>query len=244
VQASEATFSWSAQGGNSLGTLLVYARSAADWMLSLTSRNRRVKVRSSSDLPHFARDPNHMFPFAHYEFWADTQPNQLQDFAEQFNLIIKQLERARLPEIRNGLDHFREGDEFPSTESIIACERYLSDLMDIADQKRFIPKVFWLSERRTDEFGVIKYHLRDYNGRELMLNGPAIVSGIPGPSFTVPWIVPYGNLLGFANSDLIFRLAEESSYSKMWENYPARRNYRAAVEGDQAQMTNSGGIQV
>jgi hypothetical protein len=225
--SGDATFYWNTDGGNALGTLLVYARAAADWTLRLSSTNREVTERLPVDLPHFVKDPVRRFPFRHYELWADSHASQLNDYAEQFNLIVSQLERSRLAEIRNGLDHFREEDRFLSADSIIACERRLSDAIDTADLKRFIPKAFWLMETTRDEFGLEEYVLQDYNGRKLVLNGPAIVSGVLNRNKAQTWVVPYGNLLGYANSEVMLQLTEVSEYSKIWTDYPIRRKYRA-----------------
>jgi hypothetical protein len=61
--SGDATFYWNTDGGNALGTLLVYARAAADWTLRLSSTNREVTERSPVDLPHFVKDPVRRFPF-------------------------------------------------------------------------------------------------------------------------------------------------------------------------------------
>jgi hypothetical protein len=97
----------------------------------------------------------------------------------------------------------------------MACERRLSDAIDSADLKRFIPKAFWLMETKRDEFGLEEFALRDYNGRKLVLNGPPIVSGLLSRGQARSWIVPYGNLLGYANSEIVLQLTEVSEYSKI-----------------------------
>ena len=158
---------------------------------------------------------------------SNAHVSELKAFAEQFNLVVAQLERSNLAEIRNGLDHFREEDKFPTLEKMIACERRLAEAIDIADLNRFIPKVHWLNDSKKDEFGMEEYALQDYGGRKLVLNGPAGVSGLKSVRFSTPLIIPYGNLLGQTNSELVFYLVEESPYSRMWANYPSRRSYRA-----------------
>jgi hypothetical protein len=216
-------FAWRSGGGNVLGTLLIYARLAADWMLSLPTADRARVAKVASNSPHFAHDPARRFPFRHRELWADASTNDLKEYAEQFESLVVQLERSHLAEVRNGLDHYREEHKFPAIDLIVACESRLSSTLDSADLNRFIPKAYWLTESARDEFGMVYNTLQDYKGRKLILNGPAVLSGLRTPTFSRPSIVPYGNLLGYSNSELIFHLIEESPYSKMWANYPRRR---------------------
>jgi hypothetical protein len=241
-EAGQQSFVWNSSGGQTLGALLVYARAAAEWMQKLTTADRESVKKNSSDLPFFAINQIRPFSLLHYELWADAHIGELNDYAKQFDLIVTQLERSRIAEIRNGLDHFREEDKFPSTDNIIACERRLTDAINMADVHRFIPKAFWLTQTSKDEFGKEKYVFEDYNGQKLDLSGPAVVSGLRTPKFSEPRIVPYGNLLGYPNSELTLRLTEESSYSKSWENYPRRRNYRIAeissVDAEQDQLAS------
>jgi hypothetical protein len=56
---------------------------------------------------------------------------------------------------------------------------------------------------------------------------PAIVSGVLNRNKAQTWVVPYGNLLGYANSEVMLQLTEVSEYSKIWTDYPIRRKYRA-----------------
>ncbi|HKP25410.1 MAG TPA: hypothetical protein VJV39_16200 [Dongiaceae bacterium] len=216
-------FNWKSEGGNVLSTLLVYGRRAADWMLSLSETDKAPLRKPSQHIPHFVDDNTRQFPFLHRELWADAVRSELQKYAEQFNSIFEQLERSHLAEVRNGLDHYREKDKFPSIDIMIACENRITAALDSADLNRFVPKAYWMTEFHTDEFGISEYVLQDYRSRKLVLRAPAIFSGLKGPTFSRPVILPYGNLLGSTNSDIVVRLVEESSYTSMWENYPRRR---------------------
>jgi hypothetical protein len=216
-------YEWKSQGGNVLGTLLIYARLAAEWMLGLATADRSELAKLPVDLPHFVNDPARRFPFLHRELWADAAATELKEYAEQFVSLVEQLEQSRLAEVRNGLDHYRDEDKFPAVDLIVACESRLTAMLDSADLNRFIPKAYWLTESRQDQFGMLEYTLQDYNGRKLAVRGPAALSGIKTLSFSEPWTIPYGNLLGQSNSQLVFNLSEESSHSRMWANYPRRR---------------------
>jgi hypothetical protein len=99
----------------------------------------------------------------------------------------------------------------------------LSAALELADEKRFLAKTFWLAERSRDDYGLYNYVLSDYKGRKLSLRGPKTVSGLRNVSFTSPVIVPYGNLLGQPNAEVILAIVEESEFSKLWQEYPRPR---------------------
>jgi hypothetical protein len=224
------TFAWRVAGGNALGTLLIYGRLAADWMLALHEADKSGLQRPAEDFPHFVDDRTRRFPFQHRQLWADAVTAELQKFAEQFASLIEQLERARLAEVRNGIDHYREAHRFPGVDVMIACENRISSVLDSADINRFIPKAYWLVETKKDEFGITEDTLQDYKARKLVIRGPSILGGLKEATFSTPLILPYGNLLGYTNSDLLLHLIEQSSYTSMWDNYP-RRSKDIAEEG-------------
>jgi hypothetical protein len=223
-------FRWRPDGGNTLGVLLIYARLAADWMPSLVGMDKNALERPLDDYPHFADAPDRSFPFKHRALWADAQQGELLDFSEQFRDIVGKLERSRMAEVRNGLDHYREPDKFPSIEIMLACHNWLSAVFEFSDERRFIPKAFWQSRENTDEYGMLGRTVEDYARRKIEIDGPALLSGLPEPDFFRPILIPYGNLLG--DSSLIFYLTEESEYSRMWENYPRRQKVPISRELD------------
>ncbi|MGX7707493.1 hypothetical protein [Methylobacterium sp. Gmos1] len=219
----DSEFVWSAEGNNVLGVLLVYARAAADWMAELTQKDRKDAERPSEEIPHFAGANNQQFLFRHWELWADASLPQLKEFAEKFNELVSNLERSKLAEIRNGLDHYRNEDQFPSVDTIIACESRLAVALNSADVNRFIPKSFWMIETRRDSFGLVEYTLSDYADRKIIIRGPHPLSGLRDPIFSDSVLIPFGNLLGMPASSLVFRIREESVYTKFWDNYPRRQ---------------------
>jgi hypothetical protein len=213
---------WSVEGGNTLGTLLTYARAAAEWMSGLLTRERASTIRPNEDMPHYTDDEEKRFPFVHKELWADTSTGELAEFVQAFENFVKDLELSRLAEVRNGLDHYRETERFPALDLILACESRLSAALDRADINRLLPKLFWRESRRLDEFGLTEDVFVDYSGSRVSISGPPSVTGIQRPSSTTPVIIPFGNLLGDPNSEIMFLPRENSHYSQMWSNYPRR----------------------
>jgi hypothetical protein len=220
--------SWDNLGGNPLGTLLRYLRATADWTQGLPGRDRNAVKRPEQDLPHFADNEYRKFPFRHSSLWADSNLAGLQWHSEFFTRIVKLVEEAEPANLRNGLDHFREADQFPSADKLLACVARLGQALELADVQRFLPKVYWRFRGTSNRFGATENEFRDYAGRVALTYGPALVSGLHPASYESAYVLAPGNLLGSPNASLVFQLQESSEFSAYWEDYPRRRRIAAA----------------
>ncbi|MBI1791328.1 MAG: hypothetical protein HYR60_27690 [Acidobacteria bacterium] len=221
---------WNANGENPLGTLLRYLRAVTDWIYGLTDSKRDDLLRPEEDLPHFASWEHLPFPFRHTAFWADTDPVELRRYMDVFGRITKLIEESEPAGVRNGLDHFREADRFPSTDKLLACVARLREALELSDVHRYFPRLFWLFGRKGNRFGSIEYEFRDAAGRSSFTFGPELVSGLPRNMYRGAYLLAPASLLGSPNSALIFEFRETSEYSLYWENYPRRRRI-AMVDG-------------
>lgn len=232
-------YAWKTDGENSLGSLLRYLRGAADWIQGLAQQNRDAVRRPEKDFPHFARRDGPRFPFRHLALWADADPAELQRHAEAFGRIVKLVEESEPAAVRNGLDHFRDGDRFPSANKLLACVSRLRQAIELADTQRYLPKIMWLYARKTNRFGAVELEFRDYAGRVATAYGPVLVSGLSPVSFETACLLAPGNLLGTPNSSLIFERQERSEFADYWRDYPRRRSIlpqapQSAVDVEQA----------
>jgi hypothetical protein len=215
--------SWNVLGVNPLGTLLRFLRAAADWIQHLPTQDRKAVQRLERDMPHFADNDYLKFPFRHMALWADSDPTELQRHSELFGRITKLVEESEPANIRNGLDHFRDPDQFPSADKLLACVVRLGEALELADVQRFVPKIHWLFERNGNRFGVVENLFRDYAGRVVVTYGPQLASGLEAGSYDGARLVAPGNLLGIPNAALVFRVQEPSAFSRYWQDYPRRR---------------------
>jgi hypothetical protein len=215
---------WSTGGENPLGTLLRYLREATDWIQRLKDKDRDSLRRLERDLPHFAADEVVPFPFRHIELWADSDPVELRRYSDLFGQVVKLVEESELANVRNGLDHFREPDRFPSSDKLLACIARLRRALGVSDVNRYLPKVYWLFARRGNRFGSTEYEFRDYADRKAIVYGPPLVSGLEPVAYSDACLLAPGNLLGTPNASLIFKLRERSEFSAFWQNYPRRRH--------------------
>jgi hypothetical protein len=194
------------------------------------------------DLPHFAADEVVPFPFRHTELWADSDPLELARYSDLFGQVAKLIEESQLANVRNGLDHFREADRFPSSDNLLACIARLRQALEMCDVNRYLPKVYWSFARRGNRFGSTEYEFRDHADRKAIIYGPPLVSGLEPVAYSDACLLAPGNLLGIPNASLIFKLRERSEFSTFWQNYPRRRRIpptrsleaSGAQPGDQA----------
>lgn len=214
---------WNKNGGNTLGTLLVYLSAANDWIRSLSNKDKEEVKRKEEDLPHFVEEKERVFPFLHVELWADSVSEELTTYSVHFGKVVDLFAKSNLAEIRNGLDHKRTDVTFPTVDLMLACCARLLESFNLADMNRLIPKTYWLSQYNKDMYGRVELEARDYRERQINLYGPSGLAGMPTINFDRPTIIPSGNLLGLANSEIPIVYQEASAYSTYWHGYPRRR---------------------
>ncbi len=170
------------------------------------------------------------FPFRHKAFWADCVLDELNNYIQIYKKVVSLLNKANLAEIRNGLDHNREGYRFPSADSMIAGTARVKEAFELADLNRLIPKIFWLKSFRQENYGFEEFEFIDYKGRSFNLYGPKLIYGIPTRSKNDALIIAPGNFLGRANSTVNFALKNESRFSRYWHDYPIKELQEATVD--------------
>lgn len=224
VATGPVTASWSTDGDNALGTLVAYMQRMLDWMERLKTAGRAPLLRPGEDLPHYADDPEQTFVFRHTQLWADADAGELDQYVQGAASVVTQLNRAEVALVRNGLDHKRDDRSFPKSDVMLACAARIREALDIADARRYVPKLFWLQSVETDRFGREEYMFRDYRGKEITIGGPPVVSGLPKPRFRTPVLIAAGNLLGEPNAELRFAVRDPSAHAEYWAGYPRRRH--------------------
>ena len=228
------SFSWSTKGDNALGTLLRYLAQASSWIKSLEEKNRDEIKRCEDDLPFYANNKLRPFQFRHTQFWADADLSELIKYKEGFSSIANLIHQADLSSVRNGIDHYREENDFPDRDKMLACVAKLQLAVDNSDINRYFPKPYWLMSRKGDRYGLVEYIYKDFDAKEFRIFGPPVVNGLPRKVYKIPVVIAPGNLLGFPNSQLMFQIRERSEYSKYWDGYPRRRKIEALVDQDEA----------
>ena len=223
IECDNGMVTWSANGENALGVLLRYLAQTAVWIESLIEKERDELKRNDDELPHYVNEDLRPFPFRHKQFWADTDLTELIKYKDGFLSISRLIHQADLATVRNGIDHHRDELTFPDSDKMLACVVRLQQAVENSDVSRYFPKPFWLTSRKGDRFGIIKRIFTDYASRELEVYGPSVASGLPNQIYRHPVVIAPANLIGYPNSQLMFRIREKSEHSTYWSDYPRRR---------------------
>jgi hypothetical protein len=223
VQSGEQVFTWSNSGANALGVLLVYLGAFREWLRSRRDADTSAIRRDPADYPHYSKDTVYVFPFRHVEFWADIAPEVFTGYASVIDRLCGQIGQAELPSVRNGIDHKREEDSFPETDRMLACSSRLQEVLDIADSRLLVPKLFWAINAERDTYGNTSERLADYRNVTVSLWDPSPVVAKPGVYFGNPYIVAPFDFLNQPNSTLAFLVSPRTEYREYWKNYPRRR---------------------
>jgi hypothetical protein len=220
---ADAKATWASSGANTLGVLLRYLDEALRWMESLPRTDRTSLQRPQADLPHYTSDKRRPFPHNHLQLWADADPSQLREFIAGFSSIVRLLNQAQLAAVRNGIDHYREPDAFPTADTMLGCAARLDEAVQRADTLRYFPKLWWLTHQESDQHGNGKLTLIDYSSRQLVSYTPSLTSGGLTLDFRTPYLVAPGNLLGRPNSQIFMTVKHRSEFADYWKGYPRRR---------------------
>ena len=223
VLSGETEGSWSVEGTNTFGTLLAYLQAYRQWVSERKTADRTPYIRCEEDFPHYAKDTVLVFPFKHTQLWADVEPAVMATYSDVIEKICTQLAQADLPAIRNGIDHKRDEEGFPSPDKMIACASRLQQVIDVVDSKRLIPKLFWGETIESDSHGNICYTYTDYRGTTVSLRDPRpMVAGVK-KAFAIPQLIAPFDFLGQPNSVMVFNVRARSEYADYWMDYPKRR---------------------
>lgn len=210
--------------GNALGVCVRYCQRVAEWMSSLSREERTRHRRPVGDAHVRSTNAVTRFAFEHEHLWADAAPDALAQLAQCVTECVEKLNRAEVAYVRNGLDHYRESDKFPSIERILSCVESLRAFVVQCQADRLVPKLYWIGGYHEDAYGQGAFDLSDFKGATLRIFSPRTVSGLlqmRALPQSRPILVAPGNLLGLPNADILFSIREESEYARFWQGYPA-----------------------
>jgi len=223
IASGEEICRWSRDGANTIGSLLGYLNAFRNWLKGRFDADRQSLERREEDYPHYAKDTLWVFPFKHTQLWADTGPEVMASYIDVIDKLSTQIAQADLPLVRNGLDHKRDDDAFPSTDSMLACVTRLQQVVDTADSRRLLPKLYWGTKSHRDGDGNICDTFADYRGSALSLYDPSPVLTGPKKMFATPYLVAPFDFLNQPNSTLVFVVSPQTAYRDYWKDYPRRR---------------------
>lgn len=240
VTVDQTLHQWSTTGRNTLGCLLGYLGAAARWWSGLPTRISDDIRRPGDEMPHFEGSPHVLFPFRHRQLWADCSPPQLEAYVGALKEVVEGIYKSDAAAIRNGLDHWRRPEEFPTPSRIAACARTLESALARAYELQVMPATWWLTEAKQDIFNRVEWRITDSRGRRETVYGPTQVAGLDALAFGRPYLVVGRNLLGLPNATLRFDQADIGEHQRFWADYPLRREIPRRVSGSGAASGSHG----
>ena len=223
IQSGDETIHWATDGTNTIGALLAYFNAFRTWLKGRSDADKSDVKRREADYPHYAKDTLLVFPFEHKQLWADTTPEIMAAYMDLLDKMAVQIAQSELTAVRNGLDHKREDNAFPSSDTMLACVSRLQQVVDMADSKRLLPKLYWCIKSEQDADGNVCDTFADYRGSTHSLWTPSPVCAAPKKMFITPYIIAPFDFLNQPNSIMIFLVSPKTEYREYWKDYPRRR---------------------
>jgi hypothetical protein len=236
LRSGSTTVKWS-PAGNTLGTSVRYFQRLKEWLTELPLADRSTLMRKEDEVHELSSDNPRVFPFRHVRLWADASPDALSRIGAAVAACANVLAAVDVASVRNGLEHYREPERFPSTDRILEMVAAARSFITSARTHGLIPNLYWLSGDSTDAFGQRVVTLVDYTNDVQLLHAPRTIVGLlPWRSVasSQPVLVAPGNLFDLPNADILFLVRQDSEYSRYWNGYPARADAILVVADDSA----------
>jgi hypothetical protein len=223
LRSGDAIVSWRPSGDNMLGTSQAYLEALLTSLSGLRDVDRSGLRRPADQIPHYARDRDQEFPFLHTQAWADFDQTEFDLYLAHLREVGEQVRRSQLASVRNGLDHRRRDDRFPTVDSMLAMVSRIYQAVTISDVHRLVPKRSWLQDQTKDRYGRGTLVLQDYEGRSYSISSPNPVVALSAIGFASPVIIGPGKLLCGGVVPITFSVQSATEFSKYWSGYPRRR---------------------
>jgi hypothetical protein len=217
---------WDADGQNTLGCMMAYLISLNKWIQTIVgSTPDPTLLRPEHETPRFSEYPGRAFAFPYRRLWANISANGAALFKSQFADFASALARADIVGVRNGLDHKRSEDAFPSLEKLATFVIQFERALRIADVYRAYPKLFFVVAKSDDRYENTTYELSDTRRGRVEIREPSTVHGLRRLNIlraAGPVIVAPEGILGGAHSSLCIEVVRDSRWDAYWAGHTAR----------------------
>ncbi|NRS15870.1 hypothetical protein HP398_05410 [Brevibacillus sp. HB1.4B] len=212
------------QGKNTLGPLIQGFSILRDVCLKILEEKESYK-RTIDETPGYYNRTNVIkFPFQHKPLLLDLRDDDRQQILNFLIDITNTLERNRVANIRNRIEHKR--NDFPLNDEIDNACRAISSIIMQMEQLGICPTLFHYAGNNVDKFdrGTNKYV--NYKGKEVNNIFDNSYSNCRLPSVSVPqFIIPCMRIHG-SNVVLRFWVQESSDYVDRWGEFDKIRNIK------------------
>jgi hypothetical protein len=186
-------------------------------------------ARVDSEFPSFFNNTSlSTFPFLNKKFILDIRESDQQNVLKKLKEIPSELSRGNVLNIRNTLQHKREG--FPAKKDFQKCLESVKICVSQLEEQNLFPCVFLLKETHKDKYDRIKISYEDYSGRIVEIYPSPEFMGIESPSSKDAQLIIPMIKLGETRHPVRFKYMEKSVYQQYWENYPLKKTVKLQSE--------------
>jgi hypothetical protein len=209
---------WDPERSSTLGTQLFYLDCLKRFVEECRSADRTAVRRPAA--VDFLDPSDRPFAFRHLLFWADVDPKSLALYSEVLGEFCTLLRQGEVAGVRNGLDHWREADEFPTREQIVTCCKRISTAVRLAEDRHLFPVLYWLDTktqcvtRGFDEYGVRS------SDRTRSVIRPSTLGGLPDVPWQAPLVFSPLQINDAADTAIFFKVVPASDYAEYWAGFP------------------------
>lgn len=190
-------------------------------------------VRASDAVPGYVGKTDiQKFPFVHTVPFLDLVPDSRDALIEGSATVTILLGTADVVGMRNNLAHFQKTPvELGALEQALDATRRAVERLEAMG---FCRMIYAISERSTDRWGRSTVTLTGADGSAISLAQPSSFKWVGMPDLSVPQYLFKGAIFESPGEMLRFSDDPESSFSKMWDNYPRRCRYSTYRAGGEA----------
>ena len=208
------------KGRNTLYPLIIGFDLLASLLTELLNEPASQYLREADQFPGYSESNIEPFVTPHRIFVLDLCKRDVQSALSTLRAISSGLIRADAASIRNRIDHQRT--DFPTEKEIFDMCAGLAQVMSSLEDGGISPLLFVRKMQRIDRYGRGEMVFERYDGKEVALRWPPVVTR-PLPSTNrAQTIVP---TLHFAQvpEPVRFLYREESMIVAQWAGYPIKR---------------------
>jgi hypothetical protein len=215
---------FNAEGVNTLYPLVQGFRILANLCKNIATGDRTKYERPINEYPTYEnRTALQNFPYRHNILLLDIKDEDRTKIIQTLEEITTSLDRAKISNVRNRMQHKRKDTEFPIQSEIETACSALSEVVAKMEKSGICPVIYLYSGKLVDQYKRSTINLTDYRGRELSFYDPPHYVTLSLPSLYRPLIVVPWMHLRDTSETVRFAFKENSDFVAMWRGFPKRK---------------------
>jgi len=219
-------------GENTLYPLIQGFKILADICKEIREKGEKEFKRNERELPgYFGKTQIQLFPFIHKKLLLDLNQNDYDGVVGILLEVQTILERAKICNIRNRIDH--GGRAFPRRKEIETALNETKGIINKIEEVGIYPLVYIMKRLEIDQYKRGFAIFTNYKGVEIPIKIGSQFAACKLPSPEGYLVIVPAIHMDDTNEMLRFEIEEKSDFTEMWKDYPKRKMVEAVITGDQ-----------